>query len=495
MGIINEVKSHKYRAWKSCVTSLLFTTLGLHSASFGPSLIDLMVQVNTTIDQITHILPTRAFGNMIGTTLCGFLLGWFDHQVVLIFSSLSMSLSIIAVPFCTSLTQLYFAMAWNGMSGGFLVNSGNCWVINAWGREMESFMQVLHFCFGIGAFFSPMIIEPFLKVKADEHDLKSTLTTNFPMNITTTNSTFDNTFNMTDSFPDVLKKPITSDADQLELKYAYLIIGSISLFIWSLYVITWFNQKTNKPHPTRQIKEKKSNETVIKVEILTLEEIDLKEKNNDSLAIANNKEKEALETEKKPERYHKFMIVLFSALFIHTAYGLELSFGVMLASYARLSALHFDKTSASFVTSCYWACFTFFRLITVVLINFISSRSMLIIDLVLIMLSNCILLPFGGTYPWALWLGSILMGLGVSSIYPSLWGFLEPVVPVTSKMTSAINSCACIGEFIVPVIIGAYIQTDPDVFLYIVFLYSSLACIFFSLCCLAEFIILKYKRS
>ena len=73
---------------------------------------------------------------------------------------------------------------------------------------------------------------------------------------------------------------------------------------------------------------------------------------------------------------------------------------------------------------------------------------MLIIDLALIMASNAILLPFANHYEWALWVGSALMGFGVSSVYPTLWTFLEEILPVTSKMTSVVNVCASVGEFI-----------------------------------------------
>lgn len=101
MGFIKEIQTHRYPTWKSICTSLLFTGLRLNSAAFGPSLIDLMIQVGTTIDQITHILPTRAFGNMIGSTACGFILVYFDHQVVIIINMLIMSLSMLFIPLCS----------------------------------------------------------------------------------------------------------------------------------------------------------------------------------------------------------------------------------------------------------------------------------------------------------------------------------------------------------------------------------------------------------
>ena len=48
MGVFNEVRTHKYRTWKTVCISLLFAAYGMHSAVFGPSLLDLMVQVNTS---------------------------------------------------------------------------------------------------------------------------------------------------------------------------------------------------------------------------------------------------------------------------------------------------------------------------------------------------------------------------------------------------------------------------------------------------------------
>lgn len=67
---------------------------------------------------------------MIGSTICGFILAYFDIQVILIFSMLFMSLSILFVPLCGSLWQLYSVMIVNGFSGGLLVNAGNCFVIH-----------------------------------------------------------------------------------------------------------------------------------------------------------------------------------------------------------------------------------------------------------------------------------------------------------------------------------------------------------------------------
>ena len=190
-------------------------------------------------------------------------------------------------------------------------------------------MQLAHFSFGIGAFCSPFIVEPFLKEigeSSPEHAAHS---------------------NSTDS--GVSKEPLYIDPSTLRIKWAYFIIGAISFLIWITYVVTYLKKRDNKAHPTREsAKVKKSNnskETVVKLEIVRMDE------KTEQIARQPQEAAQPVSKVKTHRPHHKFVMVILSALFIHLAYGLELSFGVMLASYARLSNLHLTKSKASFVTS------------------------------------------------------------------------------------------------------------------------------------------------
>ena len=250
------------------------------------------------MNEITHILPVRAFGNMIGSTICGFILTYFDHQVVLIFSMLAMSLSIIFVPLCTNLWILYAAMIVNGMSGGFLVNAGNCFVIHKWGKENSPFMQMAHFSFGIGAFFSPFIVEPFLREVGDIEAIEGVSSS-----VSTNSTDLD------------VHKTLIVDPSTLKLKWAYFIIGGLSLFFWILFVITYLNKKDNKPHPTRQVKVKEANnnETFVKIEIVKLDEQKLESAKSDEKS--KNDVPAVLDIEKKIRPYHKYVLVLLAGRF------------------------------------------------------------------------------------------------------------------------------------------------------------------------------------
>lgn len=207
-----------------------------------------------------------------------------------------------------------------------------------------------HFCFGIGAFFSPFIVEPFLREVANLDHFERVSS-----KVSITNSTISSINSTTITELDVpVKTPLIIDPSSLKLKWAYFMIGTISLIIWLMFLITYLNKRDNKPHPTREVKvkETKKKESFVKLEIVKMDDSKKDESQKDDTKKDENKtENSVLKVEKKIRPYHKTIMVLLGALFIHLGYGLELSFGTMLASYARLSNLHMTKTSASYATS------------------------------------------------------------------------------------------------------------------------------------------------
>ena len=79
-------------------------------------------------------------------------------------------------------------------------------------------------------------------------------------------------------------------------------------------------------------------------------------------------------------------------------------------------------------------------------------------------------------------------------MWPSLWGFLEELFPVSSKLTSLITLCACTGDFILPFVVGKYIESYPSVYLYSLLFYNVLAILVFSLCCALASKLCKIKE-
>ena len=90
------------------------------------------------------------------------------------------------------------------------------------------------------------------------------------------------------------------------------------------------------------------------------------------------------------------------------------------------------------------------------------------------------------------------MGLGCSSVFATVFAFLEQLIPVTARITAGfliagkisstfrisnhqlkqetfLISPACIGELVIPALVAAYLDTTPQVFLWVVMSYSTVS--------------------
>lgn len=70
MGLIQQTREYPISALKTLLICLSFLTFGMTAAMTGPTLLDLQIQVNTTLEMITLVLPVRSFGNVLGCVGC-----------------------------------------------------------------------------------------------------------------------------------------------------------------------------------------------------------------------------------------------------------------------------------------------------------------------------------------------------------------------------------------------------------------------------------------
>lgn len=163
----------------------------------------------------------------------------------------------------------------------------------------------------------------------------------------------------------------------------------------------------------------------------------------------------------------KVAVVLMSTVFMHIYYGLEITFGTFVTTYAAKSPLHLETTEGAFITSIFWATFTFWRLPTIFYVEWLGPIKTILFNLIVLLIGNLILVPFAATNSWALYAGTALVGLGASPIWASMFGLLELFFPVTSGIGSSMITAAMIGEFIFPTIISGFVSCYPQVFLYV----------------------------
>ncbi|RWS22484.1 sodium-dependent glucose transporter 1-like protein [Leptotrombidium deliense] len=244
----------------------------------------------------------------------------------------------------------------------------------------------------------------------------------------------------------------------LKIPYSYSIVSAIAFFVFVMFLCVYVRKRDNKPHPSRQ---KDSNE----------------------------------KKELKIPTFTHVCIVATTSMFMLIYCGLELIFGTLLLTYAVKCDLALSKPMAAYLTSTYWGGFTFFRLFVVLIVEKVGCQNLLLFDIALIALSNVILVPFGNTNLIALWIGVTIMGIGTSSVFGAVFGFLEDFVTVTGRMTSTFMVSVCFGEFILPFLVGKYVDAHPIIFLYITLFCTIMLIVTFFILMILKYKCLRLKKS
>jgi MFS family permease len=84
--------------------------------------------------------------------------------------------------------------------------------------------------------------------------------------------------------------------------------------------------------------------------------------------------------------------------------------------------------------------------------------------------------------------GVALMGIGSASIFPTLFSFVEELIPVTSRIGSLFSVASCLADYTIPLIVGYFVEDYPLALIYVTTI-ASIACLilFFILCLDAKY--------
>lgn len=200
-------------------------------------------------------------------------------------------------------------------------------------------------------------------------------------------------------------------------------------------------------------------------------------------------------------KIYKIVVVLATA-FMTVYYGLEIAIAQFMTTFAHVSQLQLPEKTGAIITSVYWITYTFFQLFAVFYTTIVGPEKSIIFLLVIIMIGNCFLIPFGNTHVWSLWTGAALMGTGMSALWGSIFGYLENYFPIvrvfvfffflnrfvnltifcfkTSKIAAGFTVFSCFGELVVPNLMGVFIEETPTVFLWTILFCSLTICLLFA---------------
>ena len=275
--------------------------------------------------------------------------------------------------------------------------------------------------------------------------------------------------------------------EDIRIKYPYWVIAGLITVPAVLYLLLWRLHPKSNTHPSRL--------PVVAVIDASIEPEDMpsgsekKKKEAEKFQVTQQQLQEMDRIRSTTSyRVSKYTAVVLMMCFMPIYYGVELTFGQYLATFAVKSDLHLSKVTGASMTSVYWAMFTFFRLSTAFYIDFLGAEKNIIMNIGFMMIANVILVPLGSQYESCLWIGSVIMGIGCSSIWASAFGYLEEYFPVDSKIGSLIVVSTSLGEFIFPVLISQFIKGYPNIFLHITLMCTlSMAFLFFVVVLICKF--------
>ena len=147
------------------------------------------------------------------------------------------------------------------------------------------------------------------------------------------------------------------------------------------------------------------------------------------------------------------LIVLFFVFHV----GLELGYGNWIYTFStRLNMV--SETSAAYLTSAFWGAFTIARLIGIGISTRLRPRTILVADMTGCLSAFAILLLWPASSA-ALWVGTIVMGLSIASVFATGMAFADQWLNLTGAMTGWILVGSGIGGMVSPWLIGQLFES------------------------------------
>jgi MFS transporter, FHS family, Na+ dependent glucose transporter 1 len=147
-----------------------------------------------------------------------------------------------------------------------------------------------------------------------------------------------------------------------------------------------------------------------------------------------------------------YLLVILLGLFFFLNVGAEMSFGGWIYTYTIRLNLG-TETQAAYLTSVFWATFTIGRLLGIPIAARARPRWILLGNLLGMILGLLIIL-FAPNPATSIWVGTVIFGLSIAAVFPTLISFAEHRMALSGKITSYFFVGASLGGMVVPWVIG-----------------------------------------
>ncbi|KAM3935402.1 major facilitator superfamily domain-containing protein 4A [Leptodactylus fuscus] len=441
----------------------VFFSFGLCIAFLGPTLLDLRCQTHSSLQEITWVFFSQQFCLLVGSTVGGTFKKSLKLCLFILFiCSLTISLVFVIIPFCEHVGVLSMVMALAGLAMGNIDTISNMQLVKIYQQDSAVFLQVLHFFVGFGALLSPLIADPFL---SDTNCIQSNNTQNGSSNLEhIRNSLVPHHPGNVSHYVLPLHGPVVTN-----VSYAFWIMAAINLPV-PIAVFLLMYQKGMVPGCDSR------SGSLLSADELAMEtqrETDVNDEKKPEMQEGIRHEGHGLHLlccqNKKiwNAPYTFFSIHVCSAVILFMTDGIVGEYSGFIYSYAVEEPLSLAHKTAGYLPSLFWACITLGRLISIPVSYKVPPRSMLFINLIGMAGTFLFLLLSQNSIP-GLFIGTALLGLCLSSVFPSMLAYTEDMLNYKGCATTVLVTSAGMGEMVLQILVGMVIQTQGS--------YSFLVC-------------------
>ncbi|XP_076348272.1 major facilitator superfamily domain-containing protein 4A-like [Tachypleus tridentatus] len=437
--------------WKNKHTTItlccVFLSFGLCIAFLGPTLLDLGCKTRTVFATMSWVFFSQSLSVLLGSACGGLLLKRFTTNMMLIVGTTVMTITMAIIPFCSLLWTLAVVLAIMGFFMGTIDTVANVSMIRLYGKDVSPFLQesiytALHFFYGVGAFLSPMIVQPFLL----NQDCSRFI---------------DNTTKVVNEYEENYSLPAATLAEaqsktHIDLAFWIMALLMVPVVILSLSLVGKQEHKETYPINSTHIASNTQN---------GYGNIDCEDK-------------------KKEATSHVVLVTTLCTGILFLCDGLQAGCGGYIYSYGVKGPSRLPPTEAAFLNALFWGMFAGGRLISIPLATKLSPSLMLLCNFV-----GCtvgiILIISSPSSQTALILGVCFLGIFMSSVFPTVLSLTEHYINITPTITSILVFGATSGEMSLPVIVGhEFDRNGPISFVVIGLALCFLLLIFYMALCL-----------
>lgn len=458
----------------------VFFSFGLCIAFLGPTLLDLRCQTHSSLREITWVFFAQQFFILVGSCLAGVFKKTLKLCLIILFlSSLVISLVFAIIPFCGHVGVLALVMAIAGLAMGCIDTISNMQLVKIYQQDSAVFLQVLHFFEGFGALLSPLIADPFL---SDTNCIQTNVTQNGSHNLEHIRNSLvpHNPGNISQYVLPLHGSTVT------RVSYAFWIMAAINLPV-PIAVFLLMYKKGMVPCCKYQ------KDSLLSTDELAMETQKGSEESDanvaDNAEEGHNLNIMCCDSKKMQNAsYTFFAIHVVGALVLFMSDGIVGEYSGFIYTYAVEQPLDVAHRTAGYLPSIFWGFITLGRLISIPVSYKMSPGSMLFINL-LGVLATFLFLMLSHNSMVCLFVGTALLGLFLSSVFPSMLAYTENILNYKGCATTFLVTGAGMGEMFLQILVGMVIQSQGSYsFLESGISFASLAFLLFIILRVLEYI-------